>query len=91
MEPPGPINAEDLFTSARGTLEDADIAGFDHVQTRTRLAFGKNIFAGGEMTRHGTLGEKANLAFRESRKNGHFRQSLGVVDLAFRHRRNCTG
>ena len=38
------VNAEHLFPAAGGAFEDADVAGFNHVEAGAGLAFTKNDF-----------------------------------------------
>ncbi len=38
------INAQHLFPAVSGTFEDADVAGFNHIEPGAGLAFTKNDF-----------------------------------------------
>src|ERR1019366_8301613 len=85
-----PVNAEYLLASAGRALEDADVSGLDHVESRARLAFAENSFARREVTRHSPLRQESELRFSEPREHGDLRQRLSAVNLDFRHSGYCT-
>jgi len=85
-----PIDTENLFTSAGGTLENADVAGRDDIQARARLALAENGLACGKTAGHCALGQESKFRLREPREDLDSRQCLNVVKLDFRHGGYCT-
>lgn len=50
------INTENLFAPAGGAFEDVDVAGLNHVKTRTRFTLAKYHLSRRVMARHSALG-----------------------------------
>src|SRR6266496_509114 len=62
----GTVNAQHLLASAGRSLEDADVAGLDHVHAGARVAFGEDHYSGGEFAGYGALGKESQFALGES-------------------------
>ena len=61
----GAFDAQHLLPAAGGTLEDPDVAGFDHVEPGAGFALFENEFARRELAPDSPLGKETQLAFGE--------------------------
>src|SRR5215469_1423084 len=84
------VYAQHVLPTAGRTLEDANVTRLHNIQSGAGFAFAEHEFTCSVVAGNCVLDEKGQFILCESGKDRNLRESLGTIDLSFRHAVYCT-
>src|SRR4051812_11387144 len=75
----GPVDTEHLLASARGALENANMAALDDIESGAGVALGEDQLSRSALTRHDTRCDEAHLGGYQVREDRDLGERLGEI------------